>query len=84
MNKGSVLGQHGTYAKEAAFELLANKAYSFVGSDAHNLRRDSGMYETYQIVRRFRGSDYTEKIFEYYPSKMLNGMDIRKKVPDEE
>ena len=51
MNKGSVLGQHGTYAKEAAFELLANKAYSFVGSDAHNLRRDS---KTIQGIRLYR------------------------------
>ena len=84
MNKGSLLGLHGSFAEEAAYELLANKAYSFVGSDAHHpVYRDSDMSEACRIVKRYGGEKYAKKIFEKNPEKMLRGIEIRKKVSNE-
>lgn len=79
MNKGSVLGRYGHYARETALDMLNDQYVSFVGSDAHSLRlRTPLMYECYHYVKVEYGKEYADDIFNNNAEKMLENIDIRK------
>lgn len=84
MNKSSILGRYGQFAKDTAFEMLDKKLVHFVGSDAHNPQvRTSLMYDSYMLVCDLYGSTYANKIFKENAKQMLKNIDIRKKDDDE-
>ena len=79
MNKGSILGEFGKYPQEAAYELLDQHYYSFVGSDTHHpIRRTANMKEAYRIVQHYYGTRYADDIFYFNAKDMLKDIDIRK------
>ena len=79
MNKGSVLGEFGPYAKETAFDLLERHYYSFVGSDTHHpIKRNAKMKEAYRLICHYFGLHYADDIFYYNAKDMLKNIDIRK------
>lgn len=64
MNKGSIFGDYGRYAKETVFELLDHHYIHFVGSDAHNTKtRNPYMYDAYRYIKDIYGTTYANKIF---------------------
>lgn len=74
MNKGSILGDYGPFAKETVLALLDEGLIHFVGSDAHNMHsRYPSMYESFRTVRHYFGDDMARKIFEENPYQLLNG-----------
>ena len=78
MNRGSLFGQYGTFAKECIHYLLENHYISFIGSDAHTLnRRHALMYEDYCYIEDHYGHEYVRDIFKNNPAKMLENKDIR-------
>lgn len=80
MNKASIFGRYGRFAKEAAFEMLDDHLIHFVGSDAHHpQRRTPLMHESFCFICDTYGEDYAYRIFEENARKMLKNIDIRKK-----
>lgn len=80
MNKGSILGKHGRYAKECVLYLLENHEISFVGSDAHHPQyRDAIMADSYEMVCDYFGRTYGDDIFYHNPKMIIQNRDIRKR-----
>jgi len=78
MNKGSLFGQYGRFAKECIHDMLENHLISFIGSDAHHLKhRNALMYDDYCYIKKYFGYIYARDIFEINPRKMLDNIDIR-------
>lgn len=78
MNKGSLFGQYGTFAKDCIHYMLENHLISFIGSDAHHLKyRNALMYDDYSYIKKYYGSQYAQKIFKINPKNMLDNIDIR-------
>ena len=73
MNKGSILGRYGEYAKDAVHHMLEKKLISFIGSDAHHIRyRTPMMSEAYDAVAHYYGRRYADRIFYENPKNLLN------------
>lgn len=74
MNKGSVLGDYGSIARETVLDLLEEGLIDLVGSDAHNLRsRYPAMGEAYEEIRHYFGESYADLIFNENPEILLSG-----------
>ena len=73
MNKGSILGRYGEYAKDAVHHMLGQRLISFIGSDAHHIRyRTPMMSEAYDVVAHYYGKRYADRIFYENPQNLLN------------
>ena len=73
MNKGSILGRYGEYAKDAVHHMLEQRLISFIGSDAHHIRyRTPMMSEAYDAVAHYYGRRYADRIFYENPKNLLN------------
>lgn len=78
MNKGSLFGQYGTFAKDCIRDMLDHHLISFIGSDAHHLKyRNAFMYDDYCYIVDHYGKQYATEIFKLNPKNMLNDVDIR-------
>lgn len=84
VNKGSLLGKYGTYARETALEIMDHHYYHFIGSDAHHpLYRSSRLNEDFDLIQRLYGNEYANRLFYENPRNMLKNQDIRKKANNE-
>lgn len=73
INKGSLSGRYGKYAKQTAIELLDRQYVSFVGSDCHHINyRTPKMYDAYDFVLKCYGEDYASAIFRKNAEDLLN------------
>lgn len=78
MNKGSLFGQYGTFARDSIRYMLKNHLISFIGSDAHHLKyRNALMYDDYCYIEEHYGRQYAKEIFKINPKNMLDNIDIR-------
>ncbi len=58
----SLIGNHGHAPAKAGLELLRKRHKTVLSSDAHNLKRCSGMSIGYQWVREHEGDDLAEEL----------------------
>lgn len=81
LNKGSILGEFGRRVMNAAYALLDQHAYDFVGSDAHHLdHRTPDMYEAYIRILNLYGERYTKYLFELNASRMLQNLELKEGI----
>lgn len=75
LNKASICGKYGENVKECAHALLFEKAYTYVGSDAHHTNmRTSCMNKAYELVKKYYGTTYAKELFYKNAQHLLGGL----------
>lgn len=73
LNKGSLTGRFGTYAKRNAERILRHHLADFIASDAHSqYTRTPYITDVHELVCEKYSSDYAELLFEINPEKVIN------------
>ena len=76
-NKDSISGKFGNLVKKISIDMLSDRLFSFIGSDAHGAtRRTPYMQFAYEFVEENFGNDYAEEIFFKNPLKIINNSEI--------
>ncbi len=77
LNKSSLLGVHGSSAKEFSMWMLENRIASVVASDAHDTEfRAPDLEESFMWIYRFFSKTYAEDLFFNNPQAILDGKDV--------
>jgi protein-tyrosine phosphatase len=77
INTGSILGNFGTEAREAAWRFLSSGWASFVATDAHNTNeRRPCMSDAFKLIRTRLGKDIAQLVCIENPARIVNGRDI--------
>lgn len=76
-NKDSFGGKFGRTVKKIAMDMLSDRLFSFVGSDAHDpVGRTPYMKFAYNFIRENFGTDYADEIFVKNPVKVIDNDNI--------
>lgn len=74
LTAGSLLGEFGVRAHEAAYEMMTRGLVHLVGSDAHNLdRRPPRLAAARKLVEKEWGETVAKKLFEDNPRAVVEG-----------
>lgn len=76
-NKDSISGKFGKMVHKIAMDMLSDRLFSFVGSDAHGaIDRNPYMKYVYKQVEENFGSAYAQEIFYENPIKVVEDLEI--------